>query len=187
MPKTLAATTIEPTRFSIGQPIRAADLLTVSQMVNYVYGNRRQTHMALTCAPANWGPAGTNPGTLFFVAEAAAANVIDTDIWVNADAVLTTITFGAECVTGAANTQVLVCTLTGNVGSQNVTLTFTNANNGAELTGTIDLTLVSNTREFIHCVISQQRTVGAATTNYISTIRLEENTVASSLPDPDNN
>jgi hypothetical protein len=186
MAKSQLPTTISPVRMSLGQLVLSQDIAAIGALLNFVFGRRRQQHIGLITARDGWS-SGSEVGTLRATADGTQRTIIDTDIWVDRDAARAPMTFGAECSVLAANTVRVSCRLTGGLGTVTVApADHANADNGTEKTAAITTSSVTNGGEWMRVEILLQRITGAGTTNQIIELRLEEDEVTSSLPDPDN-
>ena len=193
MAKTQTASTLNPLALASGRPVLAtgaaarAELggLEVSQQVNYNFGFRRQCHLSLAAGEDGWGSSGSEIGTLALVGFTTSESPLVTDFIPSAEAALSTMTCGAVCEhVQAGTTARITFSATGNVGTDSDTIDCTNGDNGNEVTGTIDLTNVTDDGGWVALTISVVRQAGAGTLHEVQELNLEEDEVTSSLPDP---
>lgn len=191
MAKTQAITAISPTQFGLSRPA-IADGTTrsvraiLARLSNWLFGYRRQSHIALTTAADGWASSGI--GTLRAnIIDGTQRLIIDTDIEIENEARVANLIcyaeLGATPAVGA--TVVITFRFTGGVGTSSVTLTFTNGTGAAEQNVTILPSTFANEGDTIRVEILAQRTAGAGTYELLET-EVEEVEVTSGLPDPDN-
>ncbi len=202
MAKSKAVTNRSPTEISMGQEIYYdnAGLKTIVNAEHWALTERGTCHLALATGTDNWdddpasacgSDAGVSNavGTLQIKASASLVTVINTDLWIDEDASVTTMTFGAECHVAVAAEQVTVTYfLSGGLGNATTTTVHTDTDNDTEKTSTSSLSAVTNGGEWVELQIKIQRTAGASANHQLRTVRVEETVyAATSIADPANN
>lgn len=192
-------TTKRPTYFRVAQEVYAEDLKEIANAQNWVITERVVKHLSLTCGTDGWddypassaggGGAGNSlaVGTLKMVADGTTRDMIVTDLWVDEDATNANWESGAECDCAASNEITVTFELIGTLGTNSTTVVCDDTDNDTEQTGTPGISAATAGGEWVQCTIKVVRSSGAASTNEVRTIRLNEATyVATSIPDPVN-
>lgn len=192
MAKTQGTTAIRPIQFSATRKIKGdgtRGVRVISRLENWLYGLRKQVHLSLVVGTDGWDGTGAGPdqekGTLHVTAGASLETPIETDFWFTPEAALHDATFGAVAEVAVGDTLEVTINLTGSVGTESKTISFTSADNGTEKTTTLDLSNATAGDEWVDVTIDVQRTAGAGTPELRETA-FEEAQVTAGLPDPVN-
>ncbi len=181
MAKTQAKTTLTPEAIGLGQKVLAQDAATVSKLVTWVAGRRRQQHFSLTLAGDGWGTNGV--GTLRAALTGVSQTFIDTDAIVDADARAANVSFSAQVSTLAgAETAALTITVDGSLGTVTRTLNFTSAD-VTEKRVSFSIAAAVLADEWFRVRVTGSKT--GAGGPYEIDLDLEEDEVTSGLPDPE--
>lgn len=198
MAKTQAVTTANPLDYTVGRAILddGTGLNLIPQAVNWFFGERPICHLNLTTGDDSWddhpassagGDSGNSVavGTLRCLADTTVRTFIDTDVWIDEDAVPLNMTIGAEChIVGVGDQIDLVFSLIGGLGTASGTVQCTDSHNDSERTTTLDISVATNGGEWCRLTVSMQVTTGGGNNDYVRTVRVQEPTQTSSLPDP---
>lgn len=192
MAKSQAKMTKAPSAWALGQPILATaiggegSLLDVSKALNWVYANRPEQHLGLTCERDGWDGSGISPGTLRCeLSNSASQTYVDTDLWISADAARTTMLCSAECAVGGGDVVTVWFRFTGSLGTTTVSVTCSAAHNLTERTVTQAISAFTNGDEWVRLEVLGQVTTGTGSTHRLVELGVEEQAHAT-LPDPDN-
>lgn len=178
MARSQALTTLNPAQIGIGAEVFYEDALAISKLVNWVGGRRPQVHLSACVAPAGWG-GGSEIGTAWIKFRGTATGFVEVlrfNIYINPDTV--NVLVGARCFFAAAETGDVKFT----IGGTSTTISFTNANNGTEKTGSLATSATGTGWQL--CTVEIDQTAGAATTNYLRDVRVEDEEITSGLPAP---
>jgi len=183
-------TTLSPLALSLGQDVTYEDLRRLHRQEDWAMAYRPETHLNLCVAGDGWddysGGASAAVGPFNFNPGAGAEEIIITDLWVNAEhAQNGGIECGAECFCQPGETVRLSFALTGSVGTITVNVDCSDAENGTEVTDSVDFSGATNGGEWVVLQITMQRTVGSAADNEVRQLRASEK-VLTSLPGPQN-
>ncbi len=152
MAKEKATTTISPSLFIVGAPVRHDDAQAVIKQASWSYANRPGMHGAQTTADQGWETGAPLCHDIDFRAVGADHEVFRFPVYIEPET--TTITCSAECSMGTLDTGAVTFT----IGSTSAAITFSNANNGSSKPGNITAASIG-ARGWQTCIVSIERTV----------------------------